>query len=91
MPSTAVGTPVRRDGLLALVALVLLLFPVWVAVANVSENTYYRVSLADRNDPGRIGSALGVGLSIAGPVAGLYIGFGLVRRLEISYESGSSV
>ena len=40
MPSTTIVTPVRRDALLALFALVLLLSPVWVAVANISETTY---------------------------------------------------
>jgi hypothetical protein len=59
----------------------------------VDGDTYYRVYLASQNDPGQIGSTLGIGLSIGGPLAGLYIGYRLFRRIEIRYvgESDSSI
>jgi hypothetical protein len=55
----------------------------------VDADTYYRVYLASETEPGRSGSMLGLGLSIAGPLAGLYIIFRLFRRIEINHVDDS--
>jgi len=51
----------------------------------VDGDTYYRVYLASQNEPGQMESVLGSGLSIAGPLVGLYVGFRLFGRIEIRY------
>ncbi len=56
---------------------------------RVGEDTYYRVLLTSQNDPNSIGSLFGLGLSIVGPIAGLYIGYRLSRRVEIRYVGGN--
>lgn len=55
----------------------------------VDGDTYYRVYLASQNEPGQMESVLGIGLSIAGPLVGLYVGPRLFRRIEIRYVGKS--
>lgn len=57
---------------------------------RVDNDTYYRVYAAGQNDPTTIGSFLGTALSFAGPLAGLYIGYQLSRRIEIRYVGETS-